>query len=123
MLGVTILDDIVVVSLLLFWSMIETGMALVVACLPALQPLFRGLSPEAAIRSVRSKLSLRSMQSSNKSNAFKINDRIPDKSSPGVLYAFPPKGDHGNVGIEIYAMEDLPSSIDYHETGVIEDTV
>ena len=52
-----------VVSLALFWAMIQMGVALVTACLPTLRPLFDGVSPESIIQSIRSNLSLSSLRS------------------------------------------------------------
>lgn len=61
--GLLATDDIGVVSLLLFWGMIELGVGMIAICLPTLRPLFRGWSPESIIRSIRSALSLRSLHS------------------------------------------------------------
>ena len=41
--------------------MVQAGVALIVACLPTLRPIFHGVSPETFIRSVRSKFSLESL--------------------------------------------------------------
>lgn len=61
--GLLATDDIGVVSLLLFWGMVELGVGMIAICLPTLRPLFRGWSPESIIRSIRSALSLRSIRS------------------------------------------------------------
>ena len=55
-----------VVSILLFWAMMEMGVAMIAVCLPTLRPLFRNWSLESIIRSVRSAVSLRSMGSSSR---------------------------------------------------------
>jgi len=65
--GVPSDDDIGVVSLLMFWSMLELGIAMIASCLPILRPLFNNFSPESVINSVRSALSLHSLGSRNKS--------------------------------------------------------
>lgn len=61
--GLVATDDIGVVSLLLFWGMVELGVGMIAICLPTLRPLFAGWSPESIIRSIRSAISLRSIQS------------------------------------------------------------
>ena len=54
-----------VIALILFWSIIETGVAIIAACLPTLRPLFSNWSLESVIRSVRSAISLNSLRSSS----------------------------------------------------------
>lgn len=53
----------VTVSTILYWSMIEAGLAIIAACLPTLQFLVRKVSIDSMVNSVRSALSLRSMRS------------------------------------------------------------
>ena len=65
--GLLATDDIGVVSLLLFWGMVELGVGMIAICLPTLRPLFRGWSPESLIRSIRSALSMRSAHSGGSS--------------------------------------------------------
>lgn len=67
-----------VVGLILFWPMIQMGVALVAACLPTLRPLFHGLSPESVIQSVRSNLSLSSLRS--KASFHQIKSNFPRTS-------------------------------------------
>ena len=43
--------------------MVELGVGIIAICLPTLRPLFRGWSPESILRSIRSALSLRSLNS------------------------------------------------------------
>ncbi|KAF2190341.1 hypothetical protein K469DRAFT_443815, partial [Zopfia rhizophila CBS 207.26] len=47
----------------MYWTIPETCIAVVGACLPTLRPLFHGWSPESVIGSVRSALSLGSLTS------------------------------------------------------------
>ena len=56
-------EDTGVVSLLLFWGMLELGVGMIAICLPTLRPLFAGWSPESIIRSIRSAIFLRSVHS------------------------------------------------------------
>ena len=51
----------------MYWSTIETGLALIAACLPTLSYLFNGVSLQSAVNSVRSALSLGSVRSTRKS--------------------------------------------------------
>ncbi|KAL8704394.1 MAG: hypothetical protein Q9225_008089 [Loekoesia sp. 1 TL-2023] len=63
--GVASDDDIGsgIVSILMFWGMLEIGVAIIASCLPTLRPLFQGWSPESIIASIRSKISLPSIGS------------------------------------------------------------
>ena len=53
----------VTVSTILYWSMIEAGLAMIATCLPALQFLVRKISLDRMISSVRSAFSLQSTPS------------------------------------------------------------
>ena len=64
--GLPTTDQLGLESLGIFWSLIETGVAIPVACLPTLRPLFHGLSPESVINSIRSMISLSSIHSDSK---------------------------------------------------------
>ena len=44
----------------IYWSLVETAMAVISACLPTLRPLFHGFSPESILGSIRSRISLKS---------------------------------------------------------------
>jgi hypothetical protein len=46
----------------MYWTIPESCMAVVCACLPTLRPLFHGWSPESLIGSVRSAVSLHSSE-------------------------------------------------------------
>lgn len=59
-------DQLGLESLGIFWSLIDTGVAVPVACLPTLQPIFHSLSPESVINSIRSMISLSSIHSQQK---------------------------------------------------------
>ncbi|MCJ1440998.1 MAG: hypothetical protein MMC23_001484 [Stictis urceolatum] len=48
----------------LWWSMLEVGLALIAACLPTLTYLFRGLSLQLVVHSIRSVFSLRLLRPS-----------------------------------------------------------
>ncbi|KAG8527122.1 uncharacterized protein KY384_008551 [Bacidia gigantensis] len=70
-LGVTTLDDMAVVSLILFWPMLEMGVAIVAICLPTLRPLLHSVSLESMVRSVRSKLSIDSLRNHSRPSSTK----------------------------------------------------
>ena len=95
-----------VVSILLFWGFLETGVAIVASCLPVLSPLFRCLSLESIIRSFRSAISLRSMGSSSKSSLKKHG--APGAESETAIAGFPssgyPPNDMISIDVEAYAM-------------------
>lgn len=87
------------VSLILFWPMIEMGVALVTACLPTLRPLLHGLSPESMIQSIRSNLSLSSLRSKARFHPFKLNS--PPTSSNHIRnFAFPNEGPKNDMEFE-----------------------
>ncbi len=97
-----------IVSILMFWGMLEIGIAMVAACLPVLRPLFQGWSPESIIRSFRSQISLKSIGSGNKaSHNTKGSARRTESETAitGVPYAG--KSGHNtqvSIDIEAYAM-------------------
>ena len=62
-LGLATTDDLGLESLAVFWSLVETGVAVPVACLPTLRPMFHGLSPESVVNSIRSIISHSSINS------------------------------------------------------------
>ena len=93
------------ITQVLYWSMIESGLALVAACLPTLRFLFGNFSPESLIRSIRSVMSLESLRSqrSEDSRHVRLSDQDSTSTSSHTQLA---KGEE--VGAtEIYAMADL----------------
>lgn len=58
---------IVILTVSLWWSLLECGLALIAACLPTLSYLFSRFSIQSAIKSVRSALSLRTASSTQRS--------------------------------------------------------
>lgn len=96
--GLLATDDIGVVSLLLFWGMVELGVGIIAICLPTLRPMFRGWSPESILRSIRSALSLRSLPSGGSGSGAR---RSPGRSS--AKEAQPLGSDSSIVGIHTEA--------------------
>lgn len=72
-----------VVGLILFWPMIQMGIALIAICLPTLRPLFQGVSPESVIQSIRSNFSLSSLRS--KASFHHIKTNSPRASDDNTL--------------------------------------
>ena len=106
-----------IVSILMFWGMLEIGIAMVAACLPVLRPLFQGWSPESIIRSFRSQISLRSIGSGNKANAKASAKRTESETAiTGVPYAG--KLGHStqaSIDVEAYAMGRVSGGEKYYE--------
>ena len=67
----------------LYWSMIEAGLALCAACLPASYSLVRSKGLQGFIRSVQSVLSLRSLSSRSRGSGRGSGDR-PTNMEPGL---------------------------------------
>lgn len=106
--GVPSDDDIGIVSILMFWGMLEIGIAMVAACLPVLRPLFQGLSPESIIRSLRSQLPLKSAGSS-KQISHNAKGRARRTESMTAITGVPYVGTSGHntlisIDVEAYAM-------------------
>lgn len=97
--GLLATDDIGVVSLLLFWGMLELGVGMIAICLPTIRPLFGAWSPESILRSIRSALSLRSIHSGGSSAR-----RSTGPSTRGVQHL---GSESSIVGI---GMEDITTS-------------
>ncbi len=108
-----------IVSILMFWGMLEIGIAMVAACLPVLRPLFQGWSPESIIRSFRSQISLRSIGSGNKAslNAKRSAGRTESETAiTGVPYAG--KSGHTttvSIDVEAYAMGRVSGGENYEK--------
>ena len=68
-----------------YWVVIEASLAIISACLPTLRPVFRGMSPESVIRSVRSVFSLNPLRSNGRKrdgfNDLERSNRNDSKSS------------------------------------------
>ncbi|OTB02915.1 hypothetical protein M426DRAFT_322160 [Hypoxylon sp. CI-4A] len=66
----------------LVWTYVEVGVGVVAACLPTLKPIFDNRSVASVVASVRSKVSLRSMNSNGRA-------RNPSEHEAGGLEIFP----------------------------------
>lgn len=85
--GVSTSDSIGIISILMFWGMLEMGVAMVAVCLPTLRPLFHGWSPERILHSFLSVLSLSSRSKSYRS--FPENQRERGESETSLADAKP----------------------------------
>ncbi|KAG8526997.1 uncharacterized protein KY384_008426 [Bacidia gigantensis] len=91
-----------VLTLSMYWSTLESGLAIIAACLPSLSSLFTAKSLQSAVHSVRSVLSLRSSQGSSKgssrrdgtANAYADLERSSSSSSSA---GFTKPGLHGDL--------------------------
>ena len=92
----------------MFWGFLETGVAIVAACLPLLRPLFKSWSLESVIRSIRSVISLRSMSSRGRSSSSSRRRRTQRSESEvaitGAPYSGPIYDGVNSVDVETYAM-------------------
>ena len=91
----TILTGIQILGI--FWSIIETGIVIPVACLPLLRPLFHDRSPKSLFNWIRSKISLTSIRSfliqgirgshrrKSKSSSFELEPRRPFANNTGFV--------------------------------------
>ena len=111
MLGLPDTDDLGIVSLLLFWGMVELGVGMIAICLPTFRPIFKGWSPESIVRSVRSIISLRSVSShhsggSKRSGASRLKNDANGHGSDSSVVAInmdswtpDPGRTHGNKAL------------------------
>ena len=67
------------VTITIYWSMIETGLALIAACLPSLRFLFGATTPASLVRSIRSAMSLHSLRSSQRSRQSQGRSQCSDQ--------------------------------------------
>lgn len=85
----------------MYWSTIESGLALIAACLPTLSYLFNGFSVQSAVNSVRSAFSLGSVRSTRKSEPSRAEVSNPyidieannSSSSYAKIFPRPEKAD------------------------------
>jgi len=106
--GLPTTDNLGLESLGIFWSLLEIGIAVPVACLPTLRPMFHGFSPESVINSIRSMISLSSLDSQhkkkpqgsydlkNRTGSFEMASEVPFRHETG--FAKPP-GSQGEDSI------------------------
>lgn len=101
-----------VVGLMLFWPMVQMGVALVAACLPTLRPLFDGFSPESVIQSIRSTLSLSSLRSKASFQYIKSNSSRTSNGPVGKTF---PIEAVKQVETHIAGSHGLSRDLDRHE--------
>lgn len=80
----------------MLWTSIEPTLGVVGACLPTLGPLFKGVSPESIIRSIRSQISLPSLRSPKDS---------PKKSPTTTAHSGPSSDSHERFARSVEAAE------------------
>lgn len=109
----------------MYWSTIESGLALIAACLPTLSYLFNGISVQSAVNSVRSAFSLGSVRSTRKSEPSRAEVTNPyidieannSSSSYAKMYTRPETADTSTnypmqpiVDYEDKTMHEQPTS-------------
>ncbi|KAL9095622.1 MAG: hypothetical protein Q9165_002054 [Trypethelium subeluteriae] len=82
--GLPATDDLGVVSLLVFWGMVELGVGMVAICLPTLRPLLAGVSPEGVIRSIRNTTKTMQRVGSDASEADINMNAVYYANTPGL---------------------------------------
>lgn len=92
--------------------MIQMGVAVIVACLPTLRPLFHGLSVESVVRSIRSAVSLHSMRSKGSQEGNHKAGSISSKSVAAFADPAPiaghGRGDrNGDTNVQTYIMSNF----------------
>ncbi|MCJ1396026.1 hypothetical protein MMC18_008913 [Xylographa bjoerkii] len=81
------LDEDLMITEILWWTMVEVGLGLIATCLPTLRFLFKDLSPDWLLGNIRSVFSFRSAGSqSSKSFASTINITHPNLSTTSHTY-------------------------------------
>ncbi len=100
----------------MFWGFLETGVAIVAACLPLLRPLFNRWSLESVIRSIRSAISLRSTSSRGRSSSNSKRRTTQRSESEVAITGHPYRGPTldgvNSVDVEAYAMGKVSGSAD-----------
>lgn len=98
-------DGIGILTTMMFWSMIEMGVAVVAGCLPAIWPLVSNASLEGMLRTVRNVLSLESLRGSLSKGATRAKSksdgpsRWPSEDVESYAYSDSTEGQHRlNVG-------------------------
>jgi len=110
-------DNDLLITRGLYWAMIEAGLALVACCLPTMSALTHKKSIDSAIRSVRSRISLKSNGSqrsggSSKDNLSKVESNRR-ATSPARLNLRPA----GEGDVESHALGPMPSLPHEHADG------
>lgn len=82
---------------LIYWTIPESSLATIGACLPTLRPIFRSHPSESIIKNIRSHISLSSGKSSKQSKSSEINRNFSTESSVGLKKASEVVGGYNGV--------------------------
>lgn len=74
-------DGETLITYLLFWTMVEVGLGLLVVCLPTLRSLLGKASPGNIISDIKSAFSIRSLRSSPDSQSRSLRHESMDKTA------------------------------------------
>lgn len=94
---------VVLTSRILYWGMLEMGLAVIVACLPTLQSLVRKPWPLDVVQNIGRFLSSRS-QGSSKSRSFQISEGLSASSQAELTGTQAP---HFSAALGTYVIKDL----------------
>ncbi|MCJ1390963.1 hypothetical protein MMC18_003824 [Xylographa bjoerkii] len=93
----------------LYWTMLEQGLAVIVACLPTLRTLSNHTSLESVVRSVRTTLSLDSLRSRGSGDLEQsYRSKYPSKSRPSGSETAITKHENSEVDLERQGDADYP---------------
>ncbi|KAL9113926.1 MAG: hypothetical protein Q9227_002060 [Pyrenula ochraceoflavens] len=81
------MDITYVVAPAVYYTHIEASLGIVTVSVPALRPLFRGMSPERMLSSIRGYLSLHSSQSSSSQQSLREKESKPSMASSSMEQA------------------------------------
>ncbi|KAI9728970.1 MAG: hypothetical protein M1828_000055 [Chrysothrix sp. TS-e1954] len=103
------IDNNQAITLTMWWSMLESGLALIAACLPSLSNIFTTFTLEKMIRNVRRTLSLQSLRESWRVSGASSRSKGSRTSGPQ------PRGisdlEKGSPGSSRSALTEQPSTI------------
>ena len=92
----------------LYWSMVESGVALIAVCLPTFRALLGKAAPEGILQSFRRIFTLHSRSSQSHQTSHK-SVKLEDQRSSTERFV-PSSNDHEMPGIQSYAMHDLKAA-------------
>lgn len=106
------------VTYLLFWTMIECGLGVIVACLPTLRAVYSKLSPGSILSHIKSALAIRSLQSNLSTPSDNPNLPNNDGSAKSSSDALTLSGDEGAIRTHIVAAHDLEKQDNLPQYGI-----
>lgn len=92
-----------------YWTIPESSLATIGACLPILRPIFHGHTPRSIIENIRSRIWLSSGRSSKHSKTIGSDQKSSTESSVGLEQASEDLDNYDGVGNEtnVVALRDM----------------